>query len=146
MPAREIENDGADEPQVSPRQPTEEERRLQEVATGSLSVIASDTFGWIDPAVAHSPLTRRDRREVVTRLGVAALWWSAVGLIISWFGPWGAAPAAVGIVLGIVALLRPTERRRWCWSGIALGMTAIAFSAYWLLWMLPQLGAIDPVL
>ncbi|MGI6878770.1 hypothetical protein, partial [Microbacterium sp. gxy059] len=104
--------------------------------TGSVSVVASETFGWIDPAVADRPLTRRELREHHTRLAITAMTFAIIGLAVSWFGPWGAAPALVGLVLGVVAAFRPTESRVWTAASIATGAVAIAFSASWLLWIL----------
>lgn len=107
--------------------------------SGPLEVVAADTFGWIHPDVAERPLTRRERRPHLTRLGVVAVVLSAAGLFVSWFGPWGAAFGLIGAVLGAVALVRRSQKRRWCWAAIAAGLVSILFSAYWLTWILPQL-------
>ncbi len=108
--------------------------------TGPLATVGSDTFGWIHPDVAERPLTRRERRPHVTRLGVVAVTLSAIGIVVSWFGPWGAVVGLVGVVLGAVALFRRSERRRWCWTAIVCGSISVLFSAYWLAWILPQLA------
>ncbi|WP_156760620.1 hypothetical protein [Microbacterium karelineae] len=109
-------------------------------SSGPLATVGSETFGWIHPDVADRPLTRRERRPQVTRLGVLAVTLSAIGIVVSWFGPWGAAIGIIGAVLGAVALFRRTERRRWCWTAILAGCVSILFSAYWLTWILPQLA------
>lgn len=124
-------------------QPTDEQKLLHAAASGPLSVVASDTFGWIDPEVAHRPLTRRDLRPHITHLGLVAVTLSTIGLIVSWFGPWGFAPGFIGLVLGVIALFRKSERRRWCWASIVLGAVSILFSAYWLTWILPRLAALE---
>lgn len=121
-------------------QPTEEQR-LRAASTGSVSVVASDTFGWIHPEVAEQPLTRRALREPHTHLAAVAIALAGVGLVVSWFGPWGAVPALVALVIGIVARLRKSERKSRARWAIGIALTAIAFSAYWLTWILPRLGA-----
>ncbi|NHI17653.1 hypothetical protein [Microbacterium excoecariae] len=106
-------------------------------ATGPAPLLASETFGWVEP---HHP-TRRELRPHTSRLGLASFALSALGLMVSWFGPWGAALGAVGLVLGALALLlRRGTRTPPAW-GIALGLVSIAFSASWLLWILPHLAA-----
>lgn len=107
--------------------------------SGPIEVVAAETFGWIHPDVADRPRARRTRQQNVTRFGLVAVTLAVIGVVVSWFGPWGAGFGLVGSVLGVVALARRSQPRGWCWAAIGAGMASVAFSAYWVLWALTQL-------
>ena len=117
------------------------ETRLVDPATGPIA-LAADTFGHILP----DELTRHERHRArpVTTLVVVAVTLASVGLIVSWFGPWGGACGIVGAIVGLVAQLRQRARRTWCIASYVIGVVSVVYSCYWVWWILDQLAKITP--
>lgn len=109
--------------------------------SGSID-LAAETFGRLHPGVTEVPLARRHRRMHVTRVGIVAVALAVLGVVVSWFGPWGAGFGLVGAVIGIAALARKAQPAAWCWAAIAGGFASILFSAYWVAWILTQVALV----
>ncbi|WP_307785494.1 DUF4190 domain-containing protein [Microbacterium hibisci] len=67
-------------------------------------------------------------------LGVWALAFAIVGLIVSLFVGWGFPIGLIAVVSGIIALRRPLESRAVAVWAIVLGVVSILYSAGWLLY------------
>ncbi|WP_029149483.1 hypothetical protein [Microbacterium indicum] len=121
-------------------EPTEEHKQQVAAQTGAIAVIASDTFGWIHPEAAHQELTRRERATRVSRLTLIAVGLASLGLLASWVTPWGGIAGLLGAALAAATIFRSHENRAWCAAAIGTGLLSVACSAYWLVWILPQLA------
>ena len=110
-------------------------------ASGPIEAVSAETFGRIHPDVAGRPLTRRAGRPRLGSLGLLAAALAVVGLVVSWFGPWGAGFGLVALVIGAVAAIRRTQPAAWCGVAIGLGIASLLCSAYWVVWIMAQLAA-----
>jgi hypothetical protein len=63
-----------------------------------------------------------------------ALLFAVLGLVLACFVGWGFPVGAVGLVLAVVALRRPWERREMAVWALALSVASLVFSAGWLWW------------
>jgi hypothetical protein len=100
------------------------EHRIVDPATGPIA-LAADTFGHILPDL-----------QAVTL--------ASVGLIVSWFGPWGAGFGIVGALVGLLAHLRQRARTSWCVASYVIGAVTVLFSSYWVWWILDALSTVTP--
>jgi hypothetical protein len=117
------------------------EHRIVDPATGPIA-LAADTFGHILPDLQATPARRRVRP--VTTLVVLAVTLASVGLIVSWFGPWGAGFGIVGALVGLLAHLRQRARTSWCVASYVIGAVTVLFSSYWVWWILDALSTVTP--
>ncbi|GGF36940.1 hypothetical protein GCM10010922_10190 [Microbacterium sorbitolivorans] len=117
------------------------EQRIVDPATGPIT-LAADTFGHILPELQATPARRRLRP--VTTLVVVAVTLASVGLIVSWFGPWGAGFGVIGALIGLIAQLRQRARTSWCVSSYVIGGVTVLFSSYWVWWILDELSTFTP--
>lgn len=115
------------------------ESRIVDPATRPLEV-AAETFGHILP---DEPLVR-PRPRPVTTLVVLAVTLASVGLIVSWFGPWGGGFGILGAIIGVVAQVRQRARRTWCIASYTIGAVSVLFSCYWVWWILDELSKLTP--
>ena len=98
-------------------------------APTDIAVTATGPSPDPEPLVLWAP-----REDPPPRAALAAwgLFFSVVGLVVSLFVGWGFLLGLVGVVTGIVALLRPLESRRMAAWAIALGILSLVYSAGWL--------------
>jgi len=134
-----------DEPPRRADRPGEEDRPLtrQEL----LERAATDPIELIENLVHDAPATAPEIPAYVAAprrrrpLAGVALTLSLVGLVVSWFMPWGMPVSVLGAVLAIVALRRTWERRAVSWWALGLGILGAACSSYWIGWIVDQLSA-----
>ncbi|GGO64085.1 hypothetical protein GCM10010910_18100 [Microbacterium nanhaiense] len=117
------------------------DRRIVDPATRPLEV-AAETFGHILPD--EPPPLVRHRPRPVTTLVVFAVTLASVGLIVSWFGPWGGGFGILGVLVGVVAHVRQRARRAWCVASYVIGAVSVLYSAYWVWWILDELSKLTP--
>ena len=117
------------------------ESRIVDPATGPIE-LAADTFGHILPD--EHPATVRLRARPVTTLVVFAITLASVGLIVSWFGPWGGGLGIIGAAIAVGAQLGQRARRSWCVATYAIGAVSVLFSCYWVWWILDELSKVTP--
>ena len=87
--------------------------------------------GW-----AESPPMPRGTRAGWT-LGLAI-----AGLVVSIFVGWGFPLGITALILGILALRSPIEKRPVAIWGIVLAAVSLLYSAGWLMWGIPRLSAL----
>ena len=117
------------------------ENPIVDPVTGPLE-LAAETFGHILPDTGTGHLRHRERP--VTTLVVLAVTLASVGLIVSWFGPWGGGLGVIGAIVALITQLRHRARRTWCVAAYAIGATALLFSCYWVWWILDELAKLTP--
>jgi len=116
-------------------------QRIVDPATGPIT-LAADTFGHILPDLHAAPARRHVRP--VTTLVVIAVTLASVGLIVSWFGPWGAGFGVIGALIGLIAHLKQRARTTWCVASYVIGAVTVLFSSYWVWWILDALSKVTP--
>ncbi|GAB2517325.1 hypothetical protein GCM10027064_13730 [Microbacterium petrolearium] len=113
---------------------------LERAVTDPIELIAS-----LAHDVPADPAPQAPRRAAAVRvrrpLSGVSLTASAIGLVLSWFVPWGMPVSVAGALLAIVALRRTWERRAHAWWGLGLGILGSACASFWIGWIVDQLRA-----
>ncbi|WP_405371770.1 MULTISPECIES: hypothetical protein [unclassified Microbacterium] len=92
-----------------------------------------------DPASAPDPQVHWIHRPpTLPRSGGWAMLFGILALLLSLFVGWGFPVGMIGVVLAILALRRPWERRETAVWALGLSVASLLFSAGWLWWAASQ--------
>ncbi|WP_261167099.1 hypothetical protein [Microbacterium sp. Marseille-Q6965] len=111
---------------------------LERAATDPVELIESLAH---DAPSARTPARRARPHRPRRPLAGVSLTASVIGLVLSWFVPWGMPVSVAGALLAILALRRSDERRGQAWWGLGLGILGAACASFWIGWILDQLSA-----
>ncbi|MFI8632446.1 hypothetical protein ACIGEP_07635 [Microbacterium sp. NPDC077663] len=90
--------------------------------------VASPDIRWIPPAPA------------LPRSAGWSLLFGSLALVLACFVGWGFPVGLIGVVLAVLALRRPWEKRETALWGLGLSLGSLVYSAGWLWWAAMQGG------
>lgn len=107
--------------------------------TGPGDVAVAET---VPDTVVQADVRWAEDPEILPRSAGWALTFAVLGLVMSFIVGWGFPIGIVGMILAILALRRPWERREVAVWALVLSLLSLVYSAGWLGWAFSQ-GAFE---
>ena len=139
-------DDVASAPEAA-RLPGEHRGGFQREFTQPTPLLSSPEVGpRAEPAEPATPQPRLEwapAPEILPRSGAWALALAIVALVLSLFVGWAFPLGIAAVVMAVLALRRPWERRGVAVWALGLAALSILYSAGWLFWAAAQAGLLD---
>lgn len=99
--------------------------------------------GRIEPVAPEPRVEWAPAPEVLPRSGAWSLALAIIALVLSLFVGWAFPLGIAAVVMAVLALRRPWERRGVAVWALGLAALSILYSAGWLVWAAAQAGLLD---